>query len=133
MRRPDDELLEDLNNTFAYFKTHFPDVGIIYRNTPPGHKNCDMNGTNVPLTEPEPEAELPFDWDKFRHQNELTHALIANHYPNIVYVDVYTPTVLRIDMRRAPEDCLHYCIPGPVDTWALLIFNVLRTIFYHTL
>ncbi|KAI4311351.1 hypothetical protein MLD38_036256 [Melastoma candidum] len=30
------------------------------------------------------------------------------------------------DGRPPPQDCLHWCMPGPVDTWNELVFEVLR-------
>ncbi|KAK7391785.1 hypothetical protein VNO78_20206 [Psophocarpus tetragonolobus] len=30
------------------------------------------------------------------------------------------------DGRPPPQDCLHWCMPGPVDTWNELVFEVIR-------
>lgn len=41
-------------------------------------------------------------------------------------LDAYTPTVLRADGHHGVgEDCLHYCVPGPVDHWVTLLYNIL--------
>lgn len=30
------------------------------------------------------------------------------------------------DGRPPPQDCLHWCMPGPVDTWNELVFEIIR-------
>lgn len=58
-------------------------------------------------------------------QNELTEELLRSHYPNVLYLDVATQTNLR---RDSHFDNIHYCFPGPIDSWILLIFNALKLI-----
>jgi hypothetical protein len=48
--------------------------------------------------------------------------LIRNHYPSVLYLDVFRPTVLRPDGHR---DELHLCVPGIMDTWLQLLYNIL--------
>lgn len=33
------------------------------------------------------------------------------------------------DGRPPPQDCLHWCMPGPVDTWNELVFEIIRRDF----
>ncbi|BAT94821.1 hypothetical protein LR48_Vigan02g174600 [Vigna angularis] len=33
------------------------------------------------------------------------------------------------DGRPPPQDCLHWCMPGPVDTWNELVFEIIRREF----
>lgn len=45
-------------------------------------------------------------------------------------MDAYTPGVMRADahvgMRaNGRKDCLHYCVPGPIDHWIVLLYNML--------
>ncbi|CAN0531880.1 unnamed protein product, partial [Laminaria digitata] len=40
-------------------------------------------------------------------------------------LDAYTPTLLRPDLHHGDGDCLHYCVPGPVDHWVTLLYNIL--------
>jgi hypothetical protein len=123
---PDEQVVEDLNITFRHFVEHYPQVSIIYRNTVPGHKDC-QNPPDL-LTEPQPEDDLPFHWGTFRHQNELIRDMIIKEYPTILYMDVYTPTILRKDAHLNHADCLHYCLPGPIDTWVMYLYNFLRVL-----
>ncbi|CAA0809538.1 Protein trichome birefringence-like 18 [Striga hermonthica] len=34
-----------------------------------------------------------------------------------------------LDGRPPPQDCLHWCMPGPVDTWNELVFEIIRREF----
>ncbi|KAK6155812.1 hypothetical protein DH2020_010060 [Rehmannia glutinosa] len=34
------------------------------------------------------------------------------------------------DGRPPPQDCLHWCMPGPVDTWNELVFEIIRREFH---
>ncbi len=40
----------------------------------------------------------------------------------VLYLDVVTATARRADSHA---DGLHYCLPGPPDTWVTLLFNAL--------
>lgn len=40
-------------------------------------------------------------------------------------LDAYTPTILRADLHNGGEDCVHYCMPGPIDHWVVLLYNML--------
>lgn len=33
------------------------------------------------------------------------------------------------DGRPPPQDCLHWCMPGPVDTWNEILFEIIRREF----
>ncbi|GAA0155801.1 hypothetical protein LIER_13445 [Lithospermum erythrorhizon] len=35
------------------------------------------------------------------------------------------------DGKPPPQDCLHWCMPGPVDTWNELVFEIIRQEFEH--
>jgi hypothetical protein len=30
------------------------------------------------------------------------------------------------DGRPPPQDCLHWCMPGPVDTWNEIVFEIIK-------
>ncbi|CAM9681598.1 unnamed protein product [Ectocarpus sp. 4 AP-2014] len=40
-------------------------------------------------------------------------------------LDAYSPTILRADFHASEEDGLHYCLPGPIDHWVVLLYNIL--------
>lgn len=44
-------------------------------------------------------------------------------------LDPYKITERSLDGRPPPQDCLHWCMPGPIDTWNELMFEVIRKEF----
>lgn len=152
------EVLRVLNNTLSYMQTHHPYISLIYRSTSPAHPNCSETAFAKPLEdypryagwdpfprpgEPawrdpllknlamEPSIERNYDayhWAEFYQQNQVVRAFLRRHFPRVLYLDVYPSTFLRPDSHMSSEDCLHYCIPGPVDNWVVLFYNALSLV-----
>lgn len=71
-----------------------------------------------------------YHWKDFHAYNEiLEEAFLNKSVHEWVLLDAYSPTILRADSHPgeagAALDCLHYCMPGPVDHWVRLLYNVL--------
>jgi hypothetical protein len=64
-----------------------------------------------------------YNWASFAHQNDLARCL-ARHY-GIVFFDVHFMMRFRIDAALSKLDCMHSCLPGPVDEWARLLLAFL--------
>ena len=119
-------LLTTLNTTLAYMTDTYPSMQIIYRNTVPGHLNiAGEDRYGPPLYEAQNMTDLPYHWGDFFLQNHPVKDFLDEFYPQIIYLDVYTSTVLRRD-SHCVNDGLHYCIPGPIDEWVVLLYNVLH-------
>ena len=43
-------------------------------------------------------------------------------------LDVYTSSILRPDAHVSSSDCLHFCMPGPIDAWAERLIALLHQI-----
>lgn len=65
-----------------------------------------------------------YGWGKFHLQNALLEEAFSAEL-GWNFIDVYTPTLSRMDSHVGGKDCLHYCSPGPVDHWAILLYNIL--------
>ncbi|CAI7881564.1 unnamed protein product [Closterium sp. NIES-54] len=122
----DDVFVPELRETILALRMHFPDALIVYRNTPPGHANCTQYWEPISKRQ-EPET-LPYNWGDFVRQNEMAREIVEA--AGAVYLDVDTMTALRADghvgkNRRYKVDCLHYCLPGPIDLWTKMLYNVL--------
>jgi hypothetical protein len=120
----DDALLEGVNTTLHYLSVHHPHVSIIWRNTPHGTRDWGRFAMAPPLTSP-PQLDYnnaPYNYGKFKHQNSLVEKLIEEHYPRVLYLDVFTATVLRSDSHY---DALHLCVPGVMDVWLQFLYNAL--------
>jgi hypothetical protein len=90
-----------------------------------------------------------YNWFAIYETNKAIHQIWKTRYPQVLYLNVYPSTVLRAESHKivyrgfnwshpkvgdAPyytptlkpqPDCLHYCIPGPLDTYVILLFNIL--------
>ncbi|CAI5515036.1 unnamed protein product [Closterium sp. Naga37s-1] len=115
----DEQLVSELNATLSAIRAVAPRVLLIYRNTPPGHAHCKHH--SKPLRYRQDAAQLPHHWGDFGRQNELARR-------------VDTATGLRPDghvmLKDGRADCLHYCLPGPADTWVRMLFNILVDLLY---
>lgn len=128
--KPDSIVLDSLAHTFRTLEARHPHLLIVYRSTGPAHFDCKNYFDSKPLKS----YTLPkvlyndssYHWTQFNRQNLKVKTMIANYFPRVIYLDVYTSTVLRADSHCVTEsDCLHYCIPGPIDNWVTLLFNAL--------
>lgn len=105
---------------------------LIVRTTVMGHKECQLfeeplepNGT-LPLSL----KDLPFNWANFGKLNEMiTKAVAASTLKDfkILYVDMFEQ---RPDGHALgpgnKTDCLHYCVPGPIDWWNKLLYHIIH-------
>ncbi|CAI5989607.1 unnamed protein product [Closterium sp. NIES-64] len=118
----DERFERQLQSTLLALRQAHPELLIIARNTPAGHPGCWLH--RKPLSKKL--LELPHDdwhWDGFAAQNGIVRRLVEG--VGGVYMDVNASTVWRPDGHVGRWDCLHYCHPGPVDTWVQLLFNLL--------
>ena len=119
----DSKLIKDINVTFSFLRKHYPNVSIIWRNTPPG-VNLHNGVFSVPL-QSTPKVPHRYHWDEFQRQNEIVRILLETYYPETLVIDVVSPSILRQD---AHYDEIHYCIPGPVSLWVDLILSALHLV-----
>ena len=97
----------------------------MYRVNVPGSKDCKQQ--THPIDKPQ-QGKLPFNWGSF---GEIDSVIIKHLQPDIVL----NPSMnfVRPDGRHIYEgyggavDCLHSCLPGPVDMYNQILFNMLTT------
>ncbi|CAM9163499.1 unnamed protein product [Phaeothamnion confervicola] len=101
---------------------------MMFRNTVPGSPYCDMFKFSPPLEPFVAESRIadrwatndwPYHWEMFKRHNDLAEPIFAGK--GFTVMDAYTPTVQRFDSHQGGFDCLHYCIPGPIDHWIRLL------------
>lgn len=118
--------LHDIMNKFS--KTQ-----IFYRNTVSGHPKCSDFDKPLQLEDNynryvmhafnSPEVR-DFNWGKFPLQNKIITKAFESI--NAIIIDVNASAYFRPDSHSRPNgDCLHYCLPGPVDNWVILFYNIL--------
>eukprot|EP00271_Cylindrocystis_brebissonii_P010237 TRINITY_DN26375_c0_g1_i1.p1 TRINITY_DN26375_c0_g1~~TRINITY_DN26375_c0_g1_i1.p1 ORF type:complete len:859 (-),score=77.82 TRINITY_DN26375_c0_g1_i1:586-3162(-) len=126
---PDDLFLKHMQDALWHVRAKLPDALVIWRTSPPGHVNCTHY--SGPITRRQDPALLPphYHWADFTRQNRLVQRLVEQ--VGGVMMDIEHLTALRPDGHvgvKAPgaaPDCLHYCRPGPMDTWVRILYNML--------
>ena len=106
---------------------------IFWRDTVAGHEGCaDAVG---PGRGPPPSAASAkvYSWDQFEGQNSLVRTILSS--TGIRYINANEMSLQRRDRHAGMKldygngtvmmDCLHYCLPGPVDTWNLAMLAAL--------
>jgi hypothetical protein len=127
----DNTLIYEVRETIQFIRKNHPKVSIIWRNTPYGHHDYLEHFFSLPLkhntntTHYLVESNPTYHYQDFKHQNLLIHNMLRVEFPEVLFLDVYTPTILRKDSHL---DTLHYCSIGPLSDWLNLIFNALLVV-----
>ncbi|KAI8885668.1 hypothetical protein K501DRAFT_179430 [Backusella circina FSU 941] len=119
----DDDFINGLVETMRTIRKANPKSLILYKSTSIGHPFCD--DATEPLDKPLTEAErqlLPFGWSELTRRNAMARAIVEG--AGGVFIDLAALTDLRPDGHVGGQDCLRYCIPGPLDSWAQIFYNV---------
>lgn len=132
--KPHETVVHELRLLFQHLTDRYPNLSIIYRNTPYGHADTSILFNSLPLQSPQNFSEkkikqqLKAGWhyDEFVEQNSRIEELIINEFPNIVYMDVVPSTILRADSHTPDPIPIHYCIPGPIDNFVRLFYNIMH-------
>jgi hypothetical protein len=117
-----------VNHTLHFLYLHHPNISIMFRNTVHGHPECEGKFESDPLSRDVGTDSynwtkyLSYDWLEFYHRNLKLYDMFQTHYPQMIHINIFNATVLRVDTHA---DCLHYCIPGPIDQWFHFIYNAL--------
>eukprot|EP01036_Dinobryon_divergens_P022947 gene22947-31252_t len=126
--KPTAEVLSDLNTTLSKVFGLFPNISVVWRNTPPGHSEFAEKFFSPPsnlIPNLTGYYALKYKWNRFSEQNEAVESFLTKFFPQVLQLDFYTPTALRVDSHI---DFLHYCIPGPLSLWPILLYNALKII-----
>lgn len=138
--RPDEALNRTLRSVVTEleaWQSARPSRLAILRTSMPGHPSC-TNFTEPSDSLEEMEALIAdrdrygqfkdgnnFHWWDLKHQNDLMEHAFSESNLAFDIIDAYDMEVLRPDMHQSAEDCLHYCLPGPLDTLSRAFLHVL--------
>ncbi|CAO3598986.1 unnamed protein product [Absidia cylindrospora] len=115
--------VQQLVATMAEIRKIQPDALIIYRSSIIGHPYCDeAQGPLVDDDNRRYRQHLPFGWSEHHRRNRLAEVVVEN--AGGVFLDMAYSMDQRPDGHVGGSDCLRYCMPGPLDSWALLFYNV---------
>lgn len=133
-RRSREHHLSRVRSALRHLRERFPEKLLVYRSTPPEHASCWS--FKEPLAEPQNSQrtgephEFPLKWHTFADHNNEARATAED--VGAIFLDVEPMSRLRADNHPGKQgtsteevDCLHWCIPGPLDTWAQLLYNVI--------
>ncbi|CAL8467406.1 g6944 [Coccomyxa elongata] len=88
-----------------------------------GHPQCQLaQGPYSDFLYPHEEHWV--NWGEFKgHNDAWRQAIAAQNDTRFVFLDVEPMTRVRPDGHLRPDgpDCLHYCLPGVIDYWTLLL------------
>lgn len=107
-----------------YLQSHIqPHQKVWIRTTPYGHATCSKFKT--PQSNPlEPTGKTgEYEWHLFKAFDDIWRELLSqDEDPQFDIFDIAPLSNQRADAHSKPDaDCLHTCIPGPVDTWNKLL------------
>ncbi|ORZ11915.1 hypothetical protein BCR42DRAFT_440339 [Absidia repens] len=125
----DDSFITSLIQTLAYIRRTAPNMLIVYRSSGIGHPYCDDAANHGPLKKPlsdEERKHLPFGWAELERRNAMARAIVEE--AGGVFVDLAALTDTRPDGHVGGHDCLRYCIPGPLDTWLDILYQIFATL-----
>jgi len=118
----------DVENDILYLRKQdkYKHVQFVWRTNMAAHENClkfhkplqedhsPINFSLVGETTFPGHDTLPNTWHLFPLFDE--YAKIRMKHIHVPWFDIFTPLSMRPDMHgNAPNDCLHACLPGPLD------------------
>ncbi|ORX46474.1 hypothetical protein DM01DRAFT_1364384 [Hesseltinella vesiculosa] len=123
----DEEFIQSLTATLKAIRNVSPNTLVVYRSTPIGHPYCD--DATGPMQQPlqdEDLVHLPFGWSELERRNTLAKVIVEA--AGGVFVDLAALLNTRPDGHVGNHDCLRYCIPGPMDDWMDVLYQVFSTL-----
>ena len=105
---------------------HRKPISFLWRTNHPGHLNC--NATSKPSlygVDNFPQYNRSIDyyrWSEFNRWDNISTKYASSVGAKIVDM---SPLYSRPDAHPISDDCLHYCLPGPVDMFATLFLQML--------
>ncbi|KAI8334744.1 hypothetical protein BC941DRAFT_432067 [Chlamydoabsidia padenii] len=118
----DTMFVQHLVTTLAEIRRIQPDALILYRSSYVGHPYCDEANGPISSQDLSWQRQLPYGWSEYQRRNQLAQVLVE--LAGGVYLDMATSLDHRPDGHIGGSDCLRYCMPGPLDAWGLLFYNV---------
>ena len=143
---------EQMAELLQWLRSAHPCATILWRSSVPGRADCNSVWQQAPLSRArhnhfDRQEQLlhrynaEYRWEGVRQLNEVARQLIRSAsfaLCRCLLLVVIRGCQCRRHMRarrgqlrqlrpdsHRPGDCLHQCLPGPVDTWNRLLYNVL--------
>lgn len=92
---------------------------VIWRTNAPGHVNCTSYASPSIFRWYDPVDDY-YRWSLFPQWDEIARNFSHEHGWNVADI---SPLYQRHDAHPGEGDCLHYCMPGPVDLLSILLLQ----------
>eukprot|EP00667_Euglena_gracilis_P012623 EG_transcript_12978 len=99
----------------------------VFRSANMAHHGCEKHRqplNDFPFLPADHPQQPNWHWRDFPLQSQ--HLVRPLLHRGQLYLDVLPLSQKRPDQHPGHGDCLHYCIPGPMDTWVLLLLATLQ-------
>lgn len=110
-------------------RTHKKPPKFIWKTSNPGHLNCAPELKPITSMEQTSDSPDPYKWTLHRSFDKLAINMSLSVGINVIDM---TPLYLRPDGHPGHlawdlkiGDCLHYCLPGPLNLFAILLYHIL--------
>lgn len=117
--------VDDTIQQLSYFfnSTAHENITVVFRSTAPFH-TLETNISQPWVYEDQVVRSKPSYHYRRVFQDLITFETLIKTaaYPHVFYLDIFAPTSRRSDLHK---DFLHYCIPGPIDTWVVQLYNLI--------
>ena len=120
-------VVESLKNMWGRLETSSPHTKYIWKTNNPGHVDCPSGMIRDNVIGPQPYAPDSKEYDEFQWNLHPAFDELAKNYSkilNLTGVIDMSPLYQRAD---AHWDCLHYCMPGPINIFSNILLNMLVT------
>ncbi|KAI8639570.1 PC-esterase [Parasitella parasitica] len=120
-----DAFRKAMESVLFYLDQHVkPHQKVWVRTTPYGHARCSQ------YKEPQENPLAPtgntgeYEWHLFQEFDAVWKDLLRKQDDRFALFDIFGMSNMRGDAHSKPDrDCLHTCIPGPIDEWNRLLYN----------
>jgi hypothetical protein len=102
-------------------------INFLWRSNQPGHVNC--TGERYPNSygiDNYPQFNRSIDWYNWSAHKKWDNSSADNAEKNGMKLIDMSPLYYRSDAHPNNGDCLHYCAPGPVDLFPVILLQMLN-------
>ena len=131
--QPDNIVKQEMADFLDFLSEDLPHATLIFRSSNMAHLNCNLY--SVPqhegesLFDPVDEPNHPeWHWKDFPSQSQRIVKPLLNNVPSAFFLDIFPSVQRRPDQHTSASDCLHYCVPGPIDLWVQFVYAILDSI-----
>ena len=116
-------VLENVKNQMSQLKVRYPHIKWVWKTQNPGHVRCKDFLTPIKNFSVDP-VHIEYNYHMFPKFDEITHQFISLETSLQWKVIDMSMLYLRPD---AHADCMHLCLPGPLDVFSNILLTMLYT------